>query len=408
MTAPAAQPGARSIEVKGHVVAILTALVALGPLSTDFYLPALPALARSFGVGEAQAQATLSAFLMGFAAAILFYGPLSDRFGRRPVLGAGIVIFTLASFGCMVADSIGMLVACRFLQAIGACAGPVISRAMVRDLVGPQGAARVLSYLSAAVALAPAIAPIVGGFLAEAWGWRACFAFLAGYGLLGLFATWRFLPETNLDRDHRAANPMAWLRIYRELVRHRAYFGYVLAATFGYSGIFCFISGSSFVFVNVLGVPPRYYGFCFGVFVIGYIIGALTGGRLAKHLIPEKVVGLGSIIGLASAAGLVAVNVAWPPSVVSVLAPLLPYMIGVGMTMPAAQAGAIGPFPRSAGAASALLGFVQMAVAAGIGGVLGLIGSPTALPMVLMIALTSTIQLAVYLTVLRGESGKAA
>jgi DHA1 family bicyclomycin/chloramphenicol resistance-like MFS transporter len=388
-------------------VAILTALVALGPLSTDFYLPALPELARSFGVDEASAQATLSAFLVGFATAILAYGPLSDRFGRRPVLAAGISIFTLASLGCMLADSIGMLVLFRFLQALGACAGPVLSRAMVRDLVGPQGAARVLSYLSAAVALAPAIAPIVGGFLAEAWGWRSCFAFLTGYGLLGLGATLFLLPETNLERDTRAANPLAWFRIYRELIGHKVYFGYVLAATFGYSGIFCFISGSSFVFINVLHVPPRYYGFCFSVFVIGYMIGALSGGRLAKRLGPERLVGWGSSIALVSAMLLVAVNLLGEVSVVSVLGPLLPYMIGIGMTLPAAQAGAIGPFPRSAGAASALLGFVQMAVAAGVGAVLGLIGSPSAVPMTLMIALTSVAQMAVFWRVIRSRPGGA-
>lgn len=395
----AAAPGINRL-----TVAILTALVALGPLSTDFYLPALPELARSFGVDEAHAQATLSAFLIGFAAAILVYGPLSDRFGRRPVLACGIVIFTLASFGCMLADSIGMLVGFRFLQALGACAGPVLSRAMVRDLVGPQGATRVLSYLSAAVALAPAIAPILGGFLAEAWGWRACFAFLTLYGLLGLGAVLFLLPETNTERDYRAANPLAWFRIYRELVGHRVYFGYVLAATFGYSGIFCFISGSSFVFINVLGVPPRYYGFCFSIFVIGYMIGAIAGGRLARRLGPERLVGWGSGIALLSAALLVAVNLLGDVSVVSVLGPLLPYMIGIGMTLPAAQAGAIGPFPRSAGAASALLGFVQMAVAAAVGGVLGLIGSPSAVPMTLMIALMSVAQMTVYWRVIRGRT----
>lgn len=383
----------------------LTALVALGPLSTDFYLPALPSIARYFGVAEAHAQATLSAFLIGFAGAILVYGPLSDRFGRRPVLAGGIIIFTLASLGCMLAESIGMLVLFRFLQALGACAGPVISRAMVRDIVGASGAARVFSYLSAAVALAPAIAPIVGGFLADEFGWRACFAALTLYGLLGLAAMFFVLKETNTERDLTAANPLAWFRIYGSLVKHRGYFGYVLAATFGYSGIFCFISGSSFVFIDVLGVPPKYFGFCFGVFVIGYIIGATTGGRLAKRVAPAQMVGIGSLIALLSAVALVAINVVMPASIWSVLGPLLPYMIGIGMTMPAAQAGAIGPFPRSAGAASALLGFVQMAVAAGVGGVLGLIGSPSPMPMNLMISAMSVAQIACYWWVIRPYKG---
>ena len=385
----AANPIARS------TLFTLTALVALGPLSTDFYLPALPSIAKYFGVDETGAQATLSAYLIGFAGAILVYGPLSDRFGRRPVLAGGIVIFTFASLGCALAPTIGWLVVFRFVQALGACAGPVISRAMVRDLVGASGAARVFSYLSAAVALAPAVAPILGGFLTDAFGWRACFAALTLYGALGLVSVYVILVETNQQRDLTAANPLAWFRIYGALIGHREYFGYVLAATFGYSGIFCFISGSSFVFIDVLGVPPKYFGFCFGVFVIGYIIGATSGGKLAKRLTPGQLVGLGSLIALISAVLLVGVNMA-TASVWSVLAPLLPYMIGVGMTMPAAQAGAIGPFPRSAGAASALLGFVQMAVAAGVGAVLGLIGSPSPLPMTLMIAAMSLLQMLCY------------
>jgi DHA1 family bicyclomycin/chloramphenicol resistance-like MFS transporter len=379
----------------------LTALVAMGPLSTDFYLPALPVLAKYFGVAEASAQATLSAYLLGFAGAILVYGPLSDRFGRRPVLAGGIVIFTLASLGCMLSDSIGMLIAFRFVQALGACAGPVISRAMVRDLVGASGAARVFSYLSAAVALAPAIAPILGGFLTDAFGWRACFAALTLYGAAGLVAVFAILGETNQTRDLSAANPLSWFRIYGSLIGHREYFGYVLAATFGYSGIFCFISGSSFVFIDVLGVPPKYFGFCFGVFVIGYIVGATSGGKLSKRMTPPELVGIGSLIALVSALALVAVNLLMEASVWTVLAPLLPYMAGVGMTMPAAQAGAIGPFPRSAGAASALLGFVQMAVAAGVGAILGVIGSPSPLPMTLMIAATSVAQIACYWWVVR-------
>jgi DHA1 family bicyclomycin/chloramphenicol resistance-like MFS transporter len=379
----------------------LTALVALGPLSTDFYLPALPIIAQYFGVDEAGAQATLSAYLIGFAAAILVYGPLSDRFGRRPVLAGGVIIFTLASLGCALSQSIGTLVVFRFIQALGACAGPVISRAMVRDIVGTQGAARVFSYLSAAVALAPAIAPIVGGFLTDAFGWRATFVALTVYGAAGLAAVYWILHETNETRDMSAANPLAWFRIYGSLIRHREYFGYVLAATFGYSGIFCFISGSSFVFINVLGVPPKYFGFCFGVFVIGYIIGATSGGKLSKRMMPAQLVGLGSFIALLSAVALVAVNLIATASVWTVLAPLLPYMIGVGMTMPAAQAGAIGPFPRSAGAASALLGFVQMGVAAGVGAILGFIGSPSPLPMTLMIALMAVAQMGCHWWVIR-------
>src|SRR5215813_9387910 len=178
------------------VTALLTAMVALGPISTDLYLPSLPGLARYFDVSVADAQLTLSSFLIGLATAQLIYGPLSDRFGRRPVLLIGLAIYVIASIVCMLSPSVPVLVVARFVQAVGACVGPVLGRAIVRDVHGREGAARVLAYMSAAMALAPAIGPILGGFLEEWFGWRINFLVLVLFGSSGLFMAWQILPET--------------------------------------------------------------------------------------------------------------------------------------------------------------------------------------------------------------------
>src|SRR5215468_12246592 len=220
------------------VTALLTALVALGPISTDLYLPSLPSLARYFAVGVDDIQLTLSVFLVGLATAQLVYGPLSDRFGRRPVLLVGLAIYVVASIVCMLSPSVPVLVVARFVQAVGACVGPVLGRAIVRDVHGREGAARVLAYMSAAMALAPAIGPILGGFLEEWFGWRANFLALVCYGILGAAITWQILPETNKLPDLEAARLDRILRGYQGFLGHRRYVGYVLCCAFAYSGIF--------------------------------------------------------------------------------------------------------------------------------------------------------------------------
>lgn len=382
-------------------IVLLTALVALGPISTDVYLPSLPSIGRYFAVDQAKTQLTLSVFLLGFAASMLIYGPLSDRFGRRPVLMGGIVLFAAASALCAVAPGIEALIGARFLQALGACAGPVLCRAVVRDVFGASGAARVLSYLSAAVALAPAIGPVIGGAV-ESWlGWRAQFWGLAVYGVLGLAATAALLPETNRHRDPGAFHPFAMARTYKMLIGHRRYFGFVLVATFAYSGIFCFISGSSFVFIDVLGLSPTQFGLCFGIIVIGYIVGAITGGRLTKRLGVDRMVLMGTAVTLTSSLILTALALTAPQSAAAVMVPFFFHLTGIGMTLPNAQAGAIGPFPRAAGAAAALLGFIQMIVAAGVGYILGQIGTTSTLPMCAMILAMSLLLVASYWLVVR-------
>ncbi len=371
------------------VTVLLTALVAVGPISTDLYLPSLPAIADHFDSDPLGVQLTLSLFLVGFAVSQLVYGPLSDRFGRRPVLAWGMTLYVAATAGCALAGNIEVLIVARFLQAVGGCAGPVLARAVVRDIHGREGAARVLSYLGLAMALAPALGPILGGYLEVWFGWRANFLALLAYGGAALVGLLVILPETNAWRDPEATRVMRIAANYRALAGDRAYLGYLAVVACAYSGIFAFISGSSFVLIETLGLTPDRYGLCFAIFVAGYMLGSLLSGRLTlKHGL-ERLILLGAVLGcLGSGVGLL-LSLAGHLSVAAILAPVFFFMIGAGLMLPNALAGAIGPYPRMAGAASALVGFAQMGLAAGVGIAVGHLADGTGRSMAGAIAAVS-------------------
>ena len=390
-------PNPRSLLVS----VLLTLAVALGPMSTDFYLPSLPALVDYFATDVASVQLTLSVFLAGFAAGQLIYGPLSDRYGRRPVMLAGVAIFTLASVACMLATSIEMLIAARLVQAIGACAGPVLGRAVVRDVYGREGAARMLALIGAAMALAPLIGPIVAGYLTVWFGWRSNFLVLTVYGAVILFGILTALAETNAHRGE-ATSLARMLRNYRDFLRSRVWLGYVLCNSATYAGLFAFISGSSFVFIKVLGLPPHLYGVCFAAAVTGYIAGTIYSARMVMRLGIERMVLTGAAI--CALAGLAMAGLAFGgiETVWSVLGPMMLFCVGVGLVMPNSIAGAIGPFPTMAGAASALLGFTQMTIAAAVGIGVGAAFDGTARPMAVTIALTGVAALTAHRLLIRG------
>jgi len=385
------------------VAVLLTLSVGMGPMATDFYLPALPTIGRDLAADVATVQLTLSVFLAGFAVAQLVYGPLSDRFGRRPALLAGFGLFTIASVGCTLANSIELLIAARFLQALGACAGPVLGRTVVRDVYGREGAARMLAYIGASMALAPLIGPIIGGYLTVWFGWRANFVVLTLYGATAFLGVLLALGETNphLGETTSAAQ---MLRNYFGFLRHRTYLGYVLCFTATYCGLFAFISGSSFVFIGVLGLPPNLYGMCFAAAVAGYIAGAVVSGRIVRHVGLERLVPLGAAVCAVGGLAMAGIVLAGVETVWSVLGPMMVYMVGVGFVLPNAMAGALGPFPTKAGAASALLGFTQMGVAALVGVGVGAAFDGTARPMAVTIAVMGVAAVLIHRVLVRGAS----
>lgn len=394
-TAAGPQPSLR-------LAVLLTTLVALGPLSTDLYLPALPTLARVFATDAARVQLTLSVFLAGFACAQLVYGPLSDRFGRRPVLLAGLVLYFLASLACIAAPSIEALIAARFLQALGACVGPVLGRAIVRDVWGEAEAARVIAYLGAAMSLAPLVGPTIGGVLTVAFGWQANFVLLALFSGVQTLAVARLLAESNRHRDPSALRPGRLLANYGRLLADRRYVGYLLAFAFSYSALFAFISGSSFVLIGRFGLSPAAYGMCFGVVVLGYITGSSTSGHLVRRYGADRLLLAGCWLGALAGALLLALEVAGVRHLGAILGPMFLCTLGTGLVLPNALGRALAPYPTMAGVASALMGFAQMAIAALVGVAVGhgLAGTSTAqggLALALAVALCTGLAPLAYL-----------
>lgn len=363
------------------VAALLTAVVAFGPVSTDLYLPSLPAMTRHFQVDVSMAQLTLSVFVAGFAACQLLYGPLSDRFGRRPVLLGGIATYLAASIFCVFAPSIEALIVGRFLQALGACAGPVLGRAVVRDVYPREMAARTLSYMASAMALMPAVAPIVGGVVFSLFGWRANFVVLVLFGLVLMLGVLLMLDETNRQRDRYALRPGRVLGNYGRLLRDRRFIANVLVVAFAFAGLFCFISGSSFVLIDVLRVDPAHFGFAFACVVVGYMSGTFASGRLGPRLGPDRMMRAGVLLGVVAAMVLAGLAWAGVQTVPAVIAPTSLFFLSVGLVLPNGTAAAIGPFATMAGSASAMLGFIQMSAGAVSGWVVGRLHDGTTLPM---------------------------
>jgi MFS transporter, DHA1 family, multidrug resistance protein len=346
--------------------ALLVTLIAYQPIATDTYLPALPAIERAFKTDAAMVQWTLSAFFLGIASAQLFYGPLSDRFGRKPVLMAGIGFFLVSSIACLFATTIETLIVARFFQAIGCCAGPTIARAVVRDVFAREHAARALAYLGAAMGIIPALAPIVGGFLLTTFEWRAIFVLMMAVAGLTLLALVGFFHETNTAPDPQALNLRRMAANYREMVGERVFMGFALTAACAIGGLVMFLSGSPHVIITQHGVAADAYGYLFAIIVFSYTAGTLASGRLTLKLGIERMVLIGALIGVT--AGIAQAALAWAGhrSLTALLVPQGFYMVSLGFVLPNALAGAIGPYPTRAGAASALLGFIQLTLAAAI------------------------------------------
>lgn len=380
---------------------VLPALVAFQAISTDLYLPALPSIGADLGASVEEVQLTLSLFLVGFGVAQLAWGPLSDRIGRRPPLLAGTGLYVAASLVCLLAPSIEALVGARFVQAVAACSGVVLGRAVVRDLFEPAEAAKVLAYLGTAMALAPIFGPVLGGWLTLAFGWRSTFAALALFGFLSFLGVLLAVPETNRRKDPQATSPARLAANYGALLGDRRYLARVALAGLGYAGIFSFISGSPHVLIDAVGLRPDRYGLCFAAGVAGWMAGTFAAGRLNRRLGLPALLRLGTRLSAVAALTGLGWALAAPPSWPAVVAPMFFFMLGAGFTLPTAMALAIGPYPEKAGLASALLGFLQLLFAALVGLAVSALYDRTAVPM--MAALVAVTAAALLLVPAAGE-----
>lgn len=377
---------------------LVVALTSLGPLSTDFYLPSLPAIGRALATDSAGVQLTLSVYLLGFGLGQLLLGPLSDRFGRRPVMLWGMAVFTVSSAACALASSLEALVAARLLQALGACAGPVLGRAVVRDVYGPHESARVLSHVSTATALAPLLAPVLGGWLTAGFGWRATFIVLTAYGLLLMALVGLMLRETNAHPDPRAMEPARMLANYRTLLADPVYRSALLIGCGAFAALFAFISGSPFVYIELFGMSPLQMGLAFGVNVTGFMLGTMMSARLSRRVGSARLIRFGVFAGAACGISLAALALAGVAHPAAVMAPVWGVTAAIGLILPNATALGLAGYPKMAGAAASLMGFVHMGLGAGAGMVVGHGVQSSTLPLALTMAAAMLFSLAAWAT----------
>jgi DHA1 family bicyclomycin/chloramphenicol resistance-like MFS transporter len=389
------------------LTALLAGLTAIGPLSTDMYLASLPDIARSLEATTAQTQLTISAYLAAFAFGQIVYGPLSDRYGRKPVLLCALAIYVAASLGCLFALSIGMLIAARALQAIGGCGGIVLARAIVRDLYSGERAGRELSLMSSVMALAPVFAPITGGTLQTAFGWRATFAALVCAGLAGAAVIFLLLPETLRNRSPEPISISSVLASFGVVIRNPSYLAYVALAASSFGGLFAWISGSPFVLQDLYGLSAFQFGVAFAVGSVGYMTGATLAARFVVRLGLNGTIGLGALATAAGGLTMLASVAFGCTSAMSLVVPMAVYLAGMGMVLPQSFAGAMTPFPERAGAASSLLGFAQQSVAAACGVAVGVTLGKSAWPLVNGVAAMGCVTLALWV-ISRGVRARAA
>lgn len=373
---------------------LLMLVVCLPRVTIDAYLPSLPAMADALHGTDAQLQLTLTLYMVGYALSMLVSGPLSDRYGRRPVLIGGLCIYVVASVACALATSIPAIVCARIFQALGGCSGTVIGRVIVRERFPTAMQATMLSRISAGMALSPVIAPLAGSAVAEWLGWRGVFAWLAAGGIVAMAMVLRHLPETR-ESATRPEPGAGLLRTYGRLLSERRFLRYSLAISFVYCTYFPFIAESSTLFQRKMGVSGPGYAAIFGLTVLGYLIGSSVFRRSSGRWKADSVIASAACINLAGAVALWVGGAVAPASAAAIVVPMFFVMIAVGIAIPACQFAVMQPYTKIAGTASGLFFFIQMAIAAACGGVLAWLSDCTVSPMIAVTVCSSVAFLSV-------------
>lgn len=383
-TPPAAlsSPAATPAMSPTLVVLVLSLLLGIQPVTTDLYLPALPALTDGFGAPMAQAQLTLSALLLAFGVSQLFWGPLSDRFGRRPILLWGLAAYVVAAIGSALAPSMALLIIWRIVQGAAMGAGVMCARAIVRDLYTPVAGARAMSRGLTGLGVIACLSAPLGGLLSDIFNWRAALLALAVFGAVSLAVIALRFEETLGLKNPRSLEPRTLMRTWWAIVRNPTFVAFSMLSTASYGALFTFLASSSFVFIGVLGLSKTRYGLVMFSMSFVYILGTFACRRLLPRFGVRRSVAIAAVLTLAG--GLLTAALAWAGvrSVWAILLPFYLFILAHGVHQPCSQSGAVGPFPGAAGAASALNGFLMMLAAFAMGGWLGAYMDGTVFPMV--------------------------
>ncbi|KAF3996805.1 Bcr/CflA family multidrug efflux MFS transporter [Glaciimonas immobilis] len=366
---------------------LLGALTAIGSLSIDMYLPSFPTIAKDLAVGSNLVQLTLASFLVGLAVGQIFYGPLSDHFGRKPPLYFGLGLYTLASLACLFAPNVTMLIIGRFMQGLGGCAGMVVGRAVIRDRMGAAGSAKAFSLLMLVMGISPILAPLIGGMVLKLWGWRVIFAGLTCFGLLCLIMIHTTMQETLVRKESTPLHLGRILKQYGALLVDRQFLAYALCGGLLQGGMFAYISGSPFVLIELHGIKPENFGWVFGVNAVGLIGASQVNARLVGKHTPDKILGralwlpagLTLVIALLVAAG---VN-----NLPLLLIGFFGFLACYGFISPNASAIALAHQGHQAGTASALMGTLQFSLGIMSGVSMSLWHDGTALPLMTVMAI---------------------
>ncbi len=363
------------------LLAILIAATALGPLTLNIFIPSMPGLQVEYGATYGTAQLTLSFYLVGLAGAQLIHGPLSDRYGRRPVMIGGVALHLIGTLACLFAPTIGLLIAGRLVQAIGGCVGMVVGRAVVRDRFDRDRTASMIAYITMAMVVAPMLAPSIGGFLDTIYGWRASFIFVLISSLIVLAIIIRWLPETLAVKS--TGNAFVSIpQDFARLLRQGEYCGYGLQLSFNSIVFLAFLSGAPFIMVEILDRTPADYGLYFIPIVAVYMVGNFLSARISPRVGIDRMISLGCVFVFGGATMGLVMDVMGLVSVFTLFVPMGIISIGHAFCVPNGMAGAVSVDPRIAGAAAGLTGFLQMATGAGASFIVGSMMTDSATPLV--------------------------
>lgn len=333
-----------------------------GTLGMHIFVPALPLAAADLGSSPAAMQLTISLYILGLAIGQLVYGPIADRFGRRPTLLGGLALYIAACIAAAFVGDATSLIAMRLFQALGGCAGMVISRAVVRDTAPPTEATRRLALMNTIVTVGPGVAPLIGGLLADAAGWRSVFFLLAGLGIFNVFTVWRRLPETNPPGVNSDMRQLA--HNYGQLLRAPAFFGFSIGGGCATTSLYAFIAAAPFIFAHQFHRPTHEAAVYLALLVSGVWLGSVAASRLIAKVSMSKLMMRANLLSVLAALGFLATVLTGAMSVAATVGCIFLFSLGVGMAAPPALAHAVSVQPKVAGSASGLYGFLQMAVGA--------------------------------------------